>query len=67
MTMQSFVKIGEASKILGVTPETLRRWERQGELCPDIKIRGTRYYSHESLNQFKQGVQHGKYRDSYEK
>ncbi len=40
------VKIGEAARILGTTPDTLRLWERTGELLPTRKTRaGTRYYA----------------------
>lgn len=40
------VKIGEASRMLGTTPGTLRRWERTGELLPTRRTRaGTRHYS----------------------
>ena len=47
MTMKkSLVKIGEAAKLLGSTPDTLRRWEATGELLPHRKTAaGTRYYS----------------------
>lgn len=39
------VKIGEASKMLGVTPGTLRNWESTGELVPTRKTPGgTRLY-----------------------
>ena len=39
------VKIGEASALLGVTPQTLRKWEKTGELLPDRRSKtGTRYY-----------------------
>ena len=43
--MNRYIKIGEAAKILGVSIQTLRRWEKKGELIPD-KISGgkTRYY-----------------------
>ena len=44
--MNRFIKIGEASKILGITPQTLRRWEREGKFLPShISEGGTRYYS----------------------
>ncbi|MGK7897681.1 MAG: IS607 family transposase [Xenococcaceae cyanobacterium] len=40
-----FIKIGEAAKILGVSIETMRRWESSGELVPHRKTKGgTRYY-----------------------
>ncbi|MCE2467502.1 MAG: MerR family DNA-binding transcriptional regulator, partial [Caldilineaceae bacterium] len=40
------VKIGEAARMLGTTPDTLRLWERTGELLPTRKTRaGTRYYA----------------------
>jgi predicted site-specific integrase-resolvase len=43
--MNRFVKIGEAARILGVTPQTLRRWEREGRLSSTRKAKGqTRYY-----------------------
>ena len=39
------VKIGEAAKLLGTTPVTLRHWEKTGELVPARKTKGgTRYY-----------------------
>lgn len=48
--MRRFIKIGEASKILGVSISTLRRWEVQGSLIPALKSSGnTRYYSMEQL------------------
>ncbi len=40
-----FVKIGEAAKMLGVSIETMGRWETSGELVPHRKTKGgTRYY-----------------------
>ncbi len=43
--MTRFIKIGEASKILGVSIQTLRRWESEGYLIPHRKSKGqTRYY-----------------------
>ena len=48
--MSRFLKIGEAAKILGVSIQTLRRWEEQGYLVPDRKSKGkTRYYTFEQL------------------
>lgn len=48
--MNRFIKVGEAAKILGVTAQTLRRWERSGQLLPDKRSEGgTRYYDIEKL------------------
>lgn len=48
--MSRLIKAGEASKILGVTIQTLRRWEKTGQLLPDKKTEGgTRYYNIERL------------------
>ncbi len=44
------VKIGEAAKILGVNPQTLRRWEDDGVIRPFKRTpKGTRLYSLEEL------------------
>lgn len=44
--MDRFLKIGEAAKILGISVQTLRRWEKTGTLIADRKSPGgTRYYS----------------------
>jgi len=43
--LSRYIKIGPASKLLGVTPQTLRRWQREGELSPErVSEGGTRYY-----------------------
>ena len=45
-----FVKIGEASKLLGVNAQTLRRWEDSGAIKPAKRTpRGTRLYSLQEL------------------
>ena len=45
-----FVKIGEASKILGVNAQTLRRWEEGGVIQPAKRTpKGTRLYSLQEL------------------
>jgi len=48
--MSRFIKAGEASKILGISIQTLRRWEKTGQLLPDKKSEGgTRYYNVDHL------------------
>jgi predicted site-specific integrase-resolvase len=45
-----FVKIGEAAKILGVNPQTLRRWEDDGVIKPFKRTpKSTRLYSLQEL------------------
>ena len=42
--MSKFIKIGKAAQVLGVSIQTLRRWEALGDLQPDRKtLGGTRY------------------------
>ena len=48
--MSRFIKIGQAAEILGVSAQTLRRWELLGKLLPDKKSPGgTRYYFESKL------------------
>lgn len=48
--MSRFIKIGEAARLLGVSIQTLRRWEIEGQLLPDRKTIGkTRYYNVDKL------------------
>lgn len=48
--MSRYLKIGEAAKVLGVSIQTLRRWEKENILVPDRKTDGkTRYYLLEKL------------------
>lgn len=48
--MTRFIKIGEAAKVLGISIQTLRRWEESGYLVPDRKTKGgTRYYRLDKL------------------
>lgn len=45
-----FIPIGQASKILGVSIQTLRNWEKTGKLLPDFVSTGkTRRYSRHRL------------------
>lgn len=48
--MSRFIKIGDAAKVLGVSVQTLRRWEADGFLIPHHRSDGkTRYYDLDSL------------------
>ena len=43
--MNRFIKIGEAAKFLGISIQTLRRWEEVGYLLPSKKSQGGTRYS----------------------
>ena len=46
----NMVKVGKAAKLLGVSIQTLHKWEETGELVPDRKSdAGTRYYDADKL------------------
>ncbi|MFA6037264.1 MAG: IS607 family transposase [Legionellales bacterium] len=48
--MNKFIKVGQAAQLLGVSVQTLRRWEERGELLPERRSEGgTRYYDIEKL------------------
>ena len=52
--MEKYYTINQFSKILGVTPQTLRNWDRSGKLPPHhTSGNGYRYYSSEQLNQIR--------------
>lgn len=42
--MTTYISIGEAARLLGVTPTTLRRWHASGKLVPTISPGGHRRY-----------------------
>ncbi len=44
--------IGEAAKFLGVSIDTLRRWDSKGKLAAAKSLGGHRYYSKEQLEKF---------------
>ena len=50
------VKIGEAARLLGTDPVTLRKWESTGELLPRKTKGGTRYYDVSELMGFSNGL-----------
>ncbi len=48
--MSRFIKIGKASEILGISIQTLRRWESLGTITPEKRNSGgTRYYDLDKL------------------
>ena len=50
--MSKYYSINKFSKILGVSAQTLRNWDKKGKLHPHhTSGNGYRYYSHEQLNQ----------------
>ena len=50
--MSKYYSINKFSKILGVSAQTLRNWDKKGKLHPHHTCsNGYRYYSHEQLNQ----------------
>lgn len=50
--MTKYYSINKFSKILGVSAQTLRNWDRNGKLHPHhTSISGYRYYSQNQLNQ----------------
>ena len=51
--MEQYLTINKVSKLLGVTPQTLRNWDKQGKLKPHhVSPNGYRYYSKEDLDKF---------------
>lgn len=52
-TDPKLLKIREAAELLGVNPETLRRWDNEGKLVAvKVSKRGDRRYKPEDLNRF---------------
>ncbi len=53
MAKTRLIRIKEAAEILGVNPETLRRWDRSGRLKAIIvSSRGDRRYKKEDIDIF---------------
>ena len=47
------LRIKEAADILGVNPETLRRWDKEGKLpAGKVSVRGDRRYKPEDIEKF---------------
>lgn len=55
--MNKLITIGQASRLLGVTIQTLRNWDKQGLLKPDeITKGGSRRYKLESLKNINKNI-----------
>jgi excisionase family DNA binding protein len=53
MAKIKLLRIREAAEILGVNPETLRRWDREGRLnAVIVSKRGDRRYKEEDIQKF---------------
>lgn len=53
MAVVRLLKIKKAAEILGVNPETLRRWDRSGKLkAVIVSDRGDRRYKKEDIEKF---------------
>ena len=51
------ISIGKASKLLGVSVDTLRRWDEAGRLKSiRSRIRGHRYYLQQDIDEFLQEI-----------
>ncbi len=62
--MKKLLSIQEAADILGVHPETLRRWDREGKLqAVKIGERGDRRYRHEDILKIISGYEPERYKD----
>jgi excisionase family DNA binding protein len=50
-----WLTIGEAAKRLGVSRDTLRRWEKSGKIKPNRSPTNRRYYTKEQLDSLIKG------------
>lgn len=49
--MANWIPIGDAAKYLGISRDTLRRWEKAGKIKPQRSPTNRRYYTKEQLDQ----------------
>lgn len=62
--MKNLLSIQDAANLLGVHPETLRRWDNDGKLkAVKVGDRGDRWYKQEDLLKIKFGTLPEKYKD----
>ena len=50
---QNLVKISTASHLSGIRVETLRAWDKRGQLAPTQRVGNTRYYTTEQVERMK--------------
>lgn len=51
--MEEYLTINKVLKLLGVSPRTLRNWDKANKLKPHhVSANGYRYYSKTDLNKF---------------
>ena len=58
--MDTFMRIGQAARQLGVHPYTLKRWERAGLVRPLRSPGGGRYYRQRDLARLLHAAHRGK-------
>ena len=56
MDQQGMVTTGQAAAQLGIHPQTLRRWEREGVIPPAVRRRGRRLYTLADVNRIRATV-----------
>ena len=60
-TIQDYLTVREAAKVLGVSPSTLRVWDRAGKLkATRNPMNGYRLYRREDLENFLRRIAEGK-------
>ncbi|MFC1727797.1 MerR family DNA-binding transcriptional regulator [Patescibacteria group bacterium] len=50
-----WMSIGEAAKFLGISRDTLRRWEKRGRIKPVRSPTNRRYYTRKQLDKIRSG------------
>ena len=68
-----YISVGEAARLIGVSPATLRAWERRGLVTPDRSAAGYRRYTLEDVERLSRirrgdhapGMPDGKGRDGF--
>lgn len=58
--MKDYITVIEAAKILGVNPETMRRWDRAGKLrAKRNPMNNYRLYSVKDIDKLKKRIERG--------